>query len=43
MIFPFLRSLCVDIEKKKLKGCQLLDYITHIKTGTPVISTVIDR
>jgi gamma-tubulin complex component 4 len=43
LTMPILRSVCVDINQKRLRGGQIIDYLTAFKSGMPVVAAAIRR
>jgi len=43
LVMPATYNIINDIELKKLKGCQILDYMSNYSSGVPVINDVIRR
>ncbi len=43
LILPILSAVCQEISTKGLKGCQIVDYITSYKHGSPIVMEVIQR
>ena len=43
LVLPILCGICQEISTKGLKGCQIVDYITTYKHGSPIVMEVIQR
>lgn len=43
LIMPVLHSMWIELEKKKIWGCQLLDFIKSKRSGMPVIDNIVGR
>lgn len=40
---PAIYSVCMEIERRTLKGCQILDYLCGMRSGVPVVAAVVAR
>jgi len=43
IVFPVLHGMWVEVEDKRIWGCQLLDYIKGKRSGVPVVDAVVQR
>mmetsp|Transcript_5172 Transcript_5172/g.7923 ORF Transcript_5172/g.7923 Transcript_5172/m.7923 type:complete len:973 (+) Transcript_5172:207-3125(+) len=40
---PAIHTMCVEVERRGVHGCQLLDYLMAARSGVPVVSAVVQR
>lgn len=43
IVFPKIFDIIEMIERKNIRGCQLIDYFAHYQTGVATLADVIDR
>ena len=43
LVLPILYNVWIEIEKKHIWGCQLLDFIKSKRSGVPIVDTIIQR
>lgn len=43
IVMPFFHDITSYIVSKEMKGCQILDYLSSIRSGVPVINDVLKR
>ena len=43
LIMPVIHSMWIEVEKKKIWGCQLLDFIKSKRSGMPVVDDIVQR
>eukprot|EP01041_Mallomonas_annulata_P006225 gene6225-12613_t len=41
--FPAINGICVDIESKFIRGCQILDYLASYRSGSPIVTDITNR
>ena len=43
LVMPVIHSLWIEAEKRKIWGCQLLDYIKSKRSGMPVVDEILQK
>lgn len=43
LVMPVIHGMWIEVEKRKIWGCQLLDYIKSKRSGMPVVDDIVQR
>jgi hypothetical protein len=43
LVMPVIHAMWIEVEKRKIWGCQLLDYIKSKRSGMPVVDDIVQR